>query len=196
MAWPYDAKYVIAAAGAMIPSALANAEQDRIVDLHRERYLISTVAFSVEYLDKPPASAQDYFGWFLNGAAGHYFWTCRDAASRLVFPILIPNIDVNGAVVREVEVKCYSTAASTMTSILYTSDLNFDSPAVVPVVGTNQANDAAAGGAGTYDVMVLTPAADILLTNDLHAWVEVANATVADSTIGIRTRYYPLTATP
>ena len=169
--WPYTALYDTFVALKPIPSAFLNSVQEMIRDMF-ERHTRIECGFNC-------ADNAGQATWELHPGTPEYGAICLvgsgvlriDIASRRHF------------YVESVKVKVYNSAAATIIADLYRVNAQFTVSATAPTTALEASANATAAGA--WEIITLTPAADIELAANEHLIVVITIATPNDIVAGV-----------
>jgi hypothetical protein len=128
MAWPFDARLTNFSVGSIVPSETLNAMQDRIVDLHRNKYLL--IDHGV------PLDLDAVNNGTLQWARGDGRWTWDDTgAAASVGPFLyLPIPHISGARIKSVDWKLNvsATCKAITTLSLVRTDMDYANATAAP----------------------------------------------------------------
>jgi len=182
MAWPIDAIIRTYGALSQVFSSDLNAIQNRIVDLHRPRIVPITAA--------TPEAPLGVWGWVFDNVVPVNGWMCVTVASPLVIGIPIPD----GAKLKKVQIKVYSSGAASIEAHLYELDHKIEAATTAPVNGSSLAYDAAAGSAA-WDTLLLD-LTDQEMVDYCQIIVRVTTPSPGDQVAAVYATYEPITPTP
>lgn len=191
MAWPFDALLRTYAALMPVPSSDLNAFQNRIVDAHRRVEIPMLMAYSWD-----SAGNNAWLPFNAIAADYEYGWECITANAPLVVPVDGLRMDGTGAAIYSFGAKVQSAGVSTLTMAVYEVTTQMGFAAVAPTIGAAISTDAAAGGAGAWDVLTVLPGAPYYLDSGKRLVLVFDNATAGDRVAAIEAVVEPITPTP
>lgn len=183
MAWPNDAVLNTYSPGQQVRSADLNDWQNRIVDLHRDRYRHVTSW-------RKEVNA-DVDGWKVTGGPGEETgWICQVANDVLWGFIDLPD----GAILKEVDVGVNTITDTGLTVRVVREDMNWDAgsyvgPSAPTLLGSGNPT-------GTTDEIVSVTAIAHTVTDQNLYFLTITSADVGDVVHGARFLYEPITPTP